>query len=49
MLSTLYPEKGSVWTFILLYINIIDTKTFVHIHFLLHQQKLVTFHGTKHT
>ena len=43
MLSTLYPEKGSVWTFILLYINLIDTKTFVHIHFLLHQQKLVTF------
>ena len=43
MLSTLYPEKGSVWTFILLYINLIDTKTFVYIHFLLHQQKLVTF------
>ena len=43
MLSTLYPEKGSVWTIILLYINLIDTKTFVHIHFLLHQQKLVTF------
>ena len=43
MLSTLYPGKGSVWTFILLYINLIDTKTFVYIHFLLHQQKLVTF------
>ena len=43
MLSTLYPEKGSVWTIILLYINLIDTKTFVYIHFLLHQQKLVTF------
>ena len=43
MLSTLYPEKGSVWTFILLYINLIDTKTFVYILFLLHQQKLVTF------
>lgn len=43
MLSTLYPENGSMWTIILLYINLIDTKTFVYIHFLLHQQKLVTF------